>query len=51
MTEEVRQKIIQWIFDNHQHHDYAGGNRYLDCPDADQPYVNSIELEKFIKEL
>ena len=65
MTEETREKIIKWIFDNHNHHsgaehssmplvDDAEFEHFEDestCPDGDSPYVNSLELEKFIKEL
>lgn len=67
MNEDLRQKILQYIYDNHNHHTGADGVAfdYIDgkwvesnmtvtldpCPDNDYPYVNSIELEKFIKEL
>lgn len=61
MTEEVREKILQWIFDNHNHHDYEdiprndgsgiSDEKFVDCPESDYPYVNSLDLEKFIKEL
>lgn len=64
MTEEARQEILQWIFDNHMHHDHTDvlvsgdggvGSEYdedfVNCEDSDMPYVNSLELEKFIKEL
>lgn len=55
MNEEIKKKIVEWIFNNHQHHDghtpcgddECGGG----CVDNDYPYVNSIELEKFIKSL
>lgn len=64
MTEETRQKIIQWIYDNHMHHDHEdilvkgdGGigseytEKWVDCQEAEYPYVNSLDLEKFIKGL
>lgn len=61
MDEITRQKIIQWIFDNHMHHDYEDipiegttdeyDEKYVDCAESEYPYVNSLELEKFIKEL
>lgn len=69
MTEAIKQKIVQWIFDNHNHHeDSKRSEATLDidektmsefqeiegtceCPDADYPYVNSMELEKFILSL
>lgn len=34
--------IRKWIFDNHEHH---GSNQ---CEDCDDPYVNILELEKFL---
>ena len=64
MTEETRQKILEWIYNNHEHHE--GSDRveldlstgvtksHMDeykCPDGNKPYVNSLDLEKFIKEL
>ena len=64
MTEEVRQKILQWIYDNHSHHegsdrvelDMGSGEvtEHVDeyeCFDGDKPYVNSLELEEFVKSL
>ena len=54
MTEEIKQQIIKWIFDNHNHHDNADDetvNVEDKCWDADYPYVNSLELEKFIKSI
>lgn len=64
MDKQAQQAIIKWIFDNHQHHE--GSDRtemnlsdgyvvthkdeYL-CQDGDEPYVNSLELEKFILSL
>ena len=61
MTEDVRQKILKWILDNHQHHahedievpDKSGyyDEVWSDCEDASYPYVNSLDLEKFIKEI
>jgi hypothetical protein len=60
--ERMKEKIIQWIFDNHMHHDYEEvlvkcgppaiyDEKYVGCQDAQYPYVNSLDLEKFIKEL
>lgn len=61
MNEEVRKKIIEWIFENHMHHSYEDvpregttdeyDEKFVDCDEAEYPYVNSLELEKFIKEL
>lgn len=58
MDEKTRQKIIQWVFDNHDHHDEATIQEIdgtysteLVCTDGEYPYVNSLELEKFIKSL
>lgn len=53
MDKAIEEKIIKWIFDNHEHHflkDDQDDNSYV-CEEGDYPYVNSIELEKFIKEL
>ena len=58
-------KIKQWIFDNHEHHHNSESfsidletesQKYEDgkkckCVDGNKAYVNSIELEKFIKTL
>jgi hypothetical protein len=46
MDEETKAKILTWIFKSHEHHDEG-----CDCVDKDFPYVNSIELEKFINKL
>jgi len=54
MDEETRKKILDWIFKNHNHHKECWcGNDSCEhnCYDADFPYVNSLELEKFIKKL
>jgi len=45
-------KIKKWIFDNHMHHN----NEFIEeivkpCSESDSPYVNSLELEKFIEKL
>lgn len=62
--EEIKQKVIDWIIENHQHHE--GSDRaemrlpdgkittYKDdylCTYGNYPYVNSLDLEKFIREL
>lgn len=39
---ETRNKLIKWIFENHDHHENN------DCCEGDYPYVNSKELERFI---
>lgn len=41
------EKLKQWIVDNHEHHtqDFDADNL---CPNGDRPYVDSLELEKFI---
>lgn len=64
MTEETRKQILEWVYDNHQHH--AGAKSVSmdldtgkvtendgesECWDGDKPYVNSLDLETFIKEL
>lgn len=54
MDKQTQEVILKWIFDNHQHHSEADLN--VDsfqtiCDDGDQPYVNSLELEKFILNL
>lgn len=61
ISEKTRQIILQWIYDNHLHHDHEEilregstniyDEKWVDCDEAEYPYVNSIELEKFIKEL
>ena len=48
MDDETYNKIIEWIFDNHQHH-WAEDEE--SCTDSKYPYVNSIKLEEFIKKL
>lgn len=45
MTKKEKKKILDWIFESHEHH------RDINCVDSDYPYVNSIELERFINEL
>jgi hypothetical protein len=64
MTEDTKKKILDWIYKNHMHHDGADRSE-LDlstgkivehheeyvCSEGDKPYVNSLDLEKFIKEL
>lgn len=50
MNEETRAKIIKWIFDNHEHHDYKDDT----CDEmvcSQMPYVDSLALEEFIKDL
>lgn len=64
MTEKTRQDILNWIYSNHEHHEGAKNTSInletleiteneseSACHDGDYPYVNSLELEKFIKEL
>lgn len=72
MEKETRQKILDWIYENHCHHSTKKsaklpvkvfkGNKWValedveyvdesDCLDGNYPYVNSLDLEKFIKEL
>ena len=64
MSKEVKRQIIEWIFNNHQHHAgtpgismslESGDTTEMDdetiCEDGDVPYVNSLELEKFIKSI
>lgn len=64
MDEVIKEKIIQWILNNHMHHEcselnsinlknckieYSPGTTA--CVDGNYPYVNSLELEKFIESL
>ena len=61
MNEDTKKAILQWIHDNHRHHAYEDvprdgedgvfDEKWVDCPEASYPYVNSLELEKFIKSL
>ena len=72
MNEEIKQKILDWILESHDHHgDFIevslpvrvkvdgkwveAGSFSVDtkpwCWDGDKPYVNSLELEEFIKSL
>lgn len=57
MNEETKSKILKWIFDNHEHHAWVPPHNptYDDeepiCQDGDEPYVNSLALERFIKTL
>ncbi len=63
MDDNTRKKILDWIYDNHMHHegsdrtemDIDGTVTYhkdeFVCSEGDSPYVNSLDLEKFIKEL
>ncbi len=41
-------KIKKWIYENHEHHtaDYESGE--VQCSGGDNPYVGSLELEKFL---
>lgn len=55
MKKEIKDLILKWIFENHEHH--IGGEtsdrRNIDpyCEDGDEPYVNSLKLEEFIKSI
>lgn len=58
MRKEEKERIIQWIFDNHNHHhgvpgyDLIGKKNIPDttkCENGYYSYVNSVELEEFIK--
>jgi hypothetical protein len=57
VTQEERDLIVKWIFDNHEHHTDVAPNAntpdisYPVCNDGDYPYVNSLALEAFIKGL
>jgi hypothetical protein len=64
MNEKTREKILDWIFDNHQHHedsdrtsmDLSTGTittikGLVKCAEGNSPYVNSMALEQFIKSL
>jgi len=44
-NQKRKEKIIDWIFRYHNHH---MSNK---CSEARYPYVNSLELEKFINKL
>lgn len=43
MLEKEKKEILEWIFNCHHHHEDGS-----DCYYNAFPYVNSIELEKFI---
>jgi hypothetical protein len=61
---DIKKQIIDWIVENHEHHE--GSDRaemslsdgkivthkdeYL-CTDGNYPYVNSLELVRFIEQL
>ena len=65
MSEETKAKLLNWVYENHDHHDHEDilvkgkegqvGSEYTekwaDCTDAEYPYVNSLALEEFIKSL
>lgn len=51
MSEEIKNKILKWILENHEHHTEDEDTLMTNCIDGDFPYVNSVELEKFIKML
>ena len=52
MNKETKAKILKWILDNHEHHEEFDDDEYgCRCTDAKYPYVNSLELEKFINTL
>jgi len=42
---EILEKIEKWLWENHEHHESDK------CIDSNKPYVNSVDLEKFIKKL
>lgn len=46
----MKDQILQWIYENHDHHENADED-VAGCVDKDYPYVNSMELEKFIRSL
>lgn len=64
MNQETLKKILDWISANHEHHNGSDRtemqlgtgevtvhkNEYI-CFDGDKPYVNSLDLEEFIKSL
>ena len=54
MKEETKEKILNWIYKNHHHHEFCDEELSKDfkgCYDNDYPYVNSLKLENFIKNL
>lgn len=61
MDKKTQEAILKWIVANHMHHDYEDvlregttdeyDEKWVDCAEAEYPYVNSLELEKFILSL
>jgi len=58
MRKSEKEKILNWIFENHEHHYGCPGFSLTDnrkikntskCSDGDSPYVNSMAFERFIK--
>jgi hypothetical protein len=50
MKKFEQEKILKWIFDNHDHHiEYDQHHTAEPLVCEDYPYVNSIKLEKFIE--
>lgn len=50
----IKDKILEWVYANHDHHEFTDEELpkgVYGCFDRQYPYVNSIELEKFIKEI
>jgi len=48
------EKVLEWVYDNHNHHAYADQKlpkNHEGCYERDYPYVNSIELVEFIKSI
>ena len=64
ISKKTKDKILNWIFENHEHHhgayarvfnfetgEFENKPNVSKCFEGDSPYVNSKKLEKFIKEL
>lgn len=50
LRQKELKEIKKWVVDNHDHH--IGADEDLEgCVDKDYPYVNSLELEKFLESL
>lgn len=53
MDDKTYKTIIDWIFQNHNHHhllDESDDESYL-CDEGNAPFVNSSDLEKFITKI
>jgi hypothetical protein len=58
MKQCQKNKILKWIFDNHEHHYLCEAYNLIEqkeipilskCEHGDKPYVDSLALEEFIE--